>query len=195
MFFFFFSLHNASCRPSWSLAGVVGIISCGLLLLVYGESNFNPLGFAVVMTASMLSGLRWTITQVLLQGTPGSTGHGASGGPVEVLLQLTPGHSHPYYKYTGLFHLCLLQPHWLSAVPLATAKPAGYSHIADYTCTRLLQSLGTNHGHWGHTTGAYCNNVYLEPLSLLLALPASTDTACHLSLIQCNVEDESAVAQ
>ncbi|KAL3137738.1 hypothetical protein ABBQ38_005002 [Trebouxia sp. C0009 RCD-2024] len=77
-------------RPSWSLAGVVGIISCGLLLLVYGESNFNPLGFAVVMTASMLSGLRWTITQVLLQGTPGSSGHGASGGPVEVLLQLTP---------------------------------------------------------------------------------------------------------
>lgn len=70
---------------------MVGIISCGLLLLVYGESNFNPLGFAVVMTASMLSGLRWTITQVLLQGTPGSSGHGASGGPVEVLLQLTPG--------------------------------------------------------------------------------------------------------
>ena len=69
----------------------MGIISCGLLLLVYGESNFNPLGFAVVMTASMLSGLRWTITQVLLQGTPGSSGHGASGGPVEVLLQLTPG--------------------------------------------------------------------------------------------------------
>ena len=51
------------------------------------------LGFVVVMTASMLSGLRWTITQVLLQGTPGSSGHGASGGPVEVLLQLTPGES------------------------------------------------------------------------------------------------------
>ncbi len=79
------------CRPSWSLAGIVGIISCGLLLLVYGESHFNLVGFVVVMTASMLSGLRWTITQVLLQGTPGSSGHGASGGPVEVLLQLTPG--------------------------------------------------------------------------------------------------------
>ena len=69
----------------------MGIISCGLLLLVYGESHFNMVGFVVVMTASMLSGLRWTITQVLLQGTPGSSGHGASGGPVEVLLQLTPG--------------------------------------------------------------------------------------------------------
>lgn len=79
-----------ACRPSWNLAAVVGIISCGLLLLVYGETRFNLLGFVVVMIASMLSGLRWTITQVLLQGT-GQTGHGAAGGPVEVLLQLTPG--------------------------------------------------------------------------------------------------------
>jgi len=93
------------CRPSWSLAGIVGIISCGLLLLVYGESHFNLLGFVVVMTASMLSGLRWTITQVLLQGTPGSSGHGASGGPVEVLLQLTPGKhcSAPFFVCISLF--------------------------------------------------------------------------------------------
>ena len=77
-------------RPSWNLAAVVGIISCGLTLLVYGETRFNLLGFVIVMIASMLSGLRWTITQVLLQGT-GQSGHGASGGPVEVLLQLTPG--------------------------------------------------------------------------------------------------------
>lgn len=69
----------------------MGIISCGLLLLVYGESHFSLLGFMVVMTASMLSGLRWTITQVLLQGSPGSSGHSASGSPIEVLLQLTPG--------------------------------------------------------------------------------------------------------
>ncbi len=97
------------CRPSWSLAGIVGIISCGLLLLVYGESHFNLVGFVVVMTASMLSGLRWTITQVLLQGTPGSSGHGASGGPVEVLLQLTPGErcSAPF---SWLMHLPVLVP-------------------------------------------------------------------------------------
>ena len=98
------------CRPSWSLAGIVGIISCGLLLLVYGESHFNLVGFVVVMTASMLSGLRWTITQVLLQGTPGSSGHGASGGPVEVLLQLTPG------KH------CSAPSSWLMHLPVFGAK-------------------------------------------------------------------------
>ena len=38
-------------------------------MLVAGETQFNLIGFILVMTASMLSGLRWTITQVLLQGT------------------------------------------------------------------------------------------------------------------------------
>jgi hypothetical protein len=56
-------------RPSWSLAGVVAIISLGLTLLVAGETKFNMVGFVLVMLASMLSGLRWTITQVLLQGS------------------------------------------------------------------------------------------------------------------------------
>jgi drug/metabolite transporter (DMT)-like permease len=55
-------------RPSWSLAAVVGVITCGLLLLVAGETQFHAVGFVLVMTAAMLSGLRWTITQVLLQG-------------------------------------------------------------------------------------------------------------------------------
>lgn len=109
---------------------MVGIISCGLLLLVYGESNFNPLGFAVVMTASMLSGLRWTITQVLLQGTPGSSGHGASGGPVEVLLQLTPGAPHAHYCHTGLLQpRCSLQ--WYCLL-LKELQAKGYCDIFSY---------------------------------------------------------------
>lgn len=48
---------------------VVVIISAGLGLLVAGETEFNLAGFVIVMVASALSGLRWTITQVLLQGT------------------------------------------------------------------------------------------------------------------------------
>ena len=66
--------YYCPCRPSWNLAAVVGIISLGLTLLVKGETQFDLVGFILVMTASMLSGLRWTITQVLLQGTEG--GHG-----------------------------------------------------------------------------------------------------------------------
>ena len=47
------------------------MISLGLVLLVKGETQFDLLGFVLVMSASMLSGLRWTITQVLLQGADG----------------------------------------------------------------------------------------------------------------------------
>lgn len=66
-------------RPSWDLAGVVCVISIGLMLLVAGEVDFHLVGFLLVMTASALAGLRWTITQVLLQGS-NATGHGELGG-------------------------------------------------------------------------------------------------------------------
>ena len=53
-------------------------------MLVAGETQFNLIGFVLVMTASMLSGLRWTITQVLLQGTD------AHGKQRSLLFQYTP---------------------------------------------------------------------------------------------------------
>ena len=62
---------------------MVGVISAGLALLVAGETQFDALGFALVMAASALSGLRWTITQLQLQG---SDGHGAA--PVAALPNL-----------------------------------------------------------------------------------------------------------
>ncbi|KAG7670945.1 hypothetical protein Ndes2437A_g04581 [Nannochloris sp. 'desiccata'] len=74
-------------KPSWSLAAVVSVISCGLLLLVAGETKFDLLGFILVMSAAALAGLRWTITQILLQGHKHEA---SSGGPVEVIYHLTP---------------------------------------------------------------------------------------------------------
>lgn len=68
--------HACVCRPSWGLGGVVGVIVTGLALLVEGETDFDPLGFSLVMTASCLSGLRFTLTQVLLHGH----GHTNTGG-------------------------------------------------------------------------------------------------------------------
>eukprot|EP00887_Chlorella_sp_A99_P007579 scaffold28.g7579.t1 len=79
-------------QPSWQLGGVVCVISAGLLLLVAGETRFDLVGFLLVMSAAMLAGLRWTITQVLLQGAPGASA--AHGSPVEVLHQLTPVMGH-----------------------------------------------------------------------------------------------------
>jgi hypothetical protein len=48
----------------------------GLLLLVQGEAEFDTTGFALVMSASCMSGLRFTLTQLLLHGSKGA----AEGG-------------------------------------------------------------------------------------------------------------------
>jgi drug/metabolite transporter (DMT)-like permease len=67
-------------KPSWALGGVVAVIVAGLLLLVRGEVDFHLLGFVLVMTAACLSGLRFTLTQVLLHGRKGAGGGGGSAG-------------------------------------------------------------------------------------------------------------------
>jgi len=77
-------------KPSWSLAGVVVVISAGLLLLVKGEAEFHLLGFTLVMSAACLSGLRFTLTQVLLHGNKGESHALPLGGALEVLEILTP---------------------------------------------------------------------------------------------------------
>lgn len=70
----------------------MAIISTGILLLVYGEAEFHWMGFSLVMTAACLAGLRWSLTQVLLQGDRRPAGSAPShGGPLDVLETLMPG--------------------------------------------------------------------------------------------------------
>lgn len=88
--------------PSWGLFGVIITISGGLLLLVAGETQFHLVGFLMVMSAALLSGFRWTVTQILLQpkadtghAAPdaGADGHAHSGkgaSPVSVMYKLLP---------------------------------------------------------------------------------------------------------
>ncbi|KAG2442003.1 hypothetical protein HYH02_009795 [Chlamydomonas schloesseri] len=87
VFLLFFAFIWGIEKPNWELLMVVLVIVSGLALLVRGETKFNMLGFGLVMTASCLSGLRFTLTQVLLHGHHSSA---ALGGPLEVLELLTP---------------------------------------------------------------------------------------------------------
>ncbi|GLI64396.1 hypothetical protein VaNZ11_007662 [Volvox africanus] len=87
VFLLFFAFVWGIEKPSLELISVVVVIVGGLALLVKGETHFDLLGFGLVMTASCLSGLRFTLTQVLLHGHHHSA---ALGGPLEVLEQLTP---------------------------------------------------------------------------------------------------------
>jgi len=54
-------------KITWSLLGVILVIAIGELLTVAGEVKFDLMGFLLCLTASMLSGARWTLVQLKLQ--------------------------------------------------------------------------------------------------------------------------------
>ncbi|KAJ0678045.1 hypothetical protein HanOQP8_Chr12g0443441 [Helianthus annuus] len=63
-------ISSLPCRletPSLKLLGIMLIISVGILLTVAKETAFEFWGFIFVMLAAVMSGFRWTMTQILLQ--------------------------------------------------------------------------------------------------------------------------------
>lgn len=54
-------------RITLPLIGVILVIAMGEFLTVYGEVDFDKWGFLLCLGASVLSGLRWTLVQSLLQ--------------------------------------------------------------------------------------------------------------------------------
>lgn len=71
-------------KPSWKLGGIILVMTAGVVMMVAGETAFNIVGFALLMTASFSSGLRWSLTQILLRRTP------ATSNPFASLFFLTP---------------------------------------------------------------------------------------------------------
>ncbi|KAI3744146.1 hypothetical protein L1987_57222 [Smallanthus sonchifolius] len=63
IFAFAFRLES----PSFKLLGIMLIISAGVLLTVARETEFDLWGFIFVMLAAVMSGFRWSMTQILLQ--------------------------------------------------------------------------------------------------------------------------------
>ncbi|XP_078169733.1 nucleotide/sugar transporter family protein [Carex rostrata] len=63
LFAFAFRLES----PSAKLLGIIVIISLGVLLTVAKEAEFEFWGFVFVMMAAVMSGFRWSMTQILLQ--------------------------------------------------------------------------------------------------------------------------------
>ncbi|KAA1478127.1 TPT-domain-containing protein [Dentipellis sp. KUC8613] len=63
LFAFIFRLETFSVR----LVGVILLIVCGVLLMVATETHFVLSGLLLVLSGSALSGLRWSLTQLLLR--------------------------------------------------------------------------------------------------------------------------------
>ncbi|KAF9152188.1 Triose-phosphate Transporter [Linnemannia schmuckeri] len=84
LFAFAFKLE----RPTWTLAGVIGVICVGLFMMVMSEVDFVLIGFVQVMLASVLGGLRWSLTQLLLERT--DTKSGSLANPISTIFFLSP---------------------------------------------------------------------------------------------------------
>ncbi|KAI8595173.1 triose-phosphate transporter family-domain-containing protein [Dissophora ornata] len=84
LFAFAFKLE----RPTWTLAGVIGVICVGLFMMVMSEVDFVLVGFIQVMLASVLGGLRWSLTQLLLERS--DTKSGSLANPISTIFFLSP---------------------------------------------------------------------------------------------------------
>jgi solute carrier family 35 protein C2 len=63
LFAFLFKLE----KPSWLLSISIAIICLGVAVMVANETGFHLGGYLKIQAATILSGLRWTLTQILLK--------------------------------------------------------------------------------------------------------------------------------
>ncbi|KAL9088224.1 MAG: hypothetical protein Q9159_003207 [Coniocarpon cinnabarinum] len=80
VFAFLFRLE----KPSAKLIAIIGLMTAGVVMMVFGETAFSGIGFALLISASMFSGLRWSLTQILLKR------NAATSNPIASLFFLTP---------------------------------------------------------------------------------------------------------
>ena len=81
IFAFLFRLE----RPSIRLIGIILIITAGVILMVSSETQFQLFGMILVLSASAFGGLRWSLTQILLDKE-----HMGMGNPIATLYWLAP---------------------------------------------------------------------------------------------------------
>lgn len=85
IFILFFTLVFRLEKKSWTLIFVVFAISIGLFLTTYKATEFNVQGFLLILTASFASGLRWTLSQFVMQkSAPGMS------NPLDMLYHMQP---------------------------------------------------------------------------------------------------------
>lgn len=75
--------------PSRQLIGIIGVMSIGVIMMVAGEAHFVVSGFLLVLGAAMFSGLRWSLTQMLLRGTS-SRAINTHHDPLRTIMYLSP---------------------------------------------------------------------------------------------------------
>ena len=80
LFAFLFRLET----PSVKLVLIIATMTIGVIMMVAGETDFNALGFGLIISASFFSGFRWALTQILLLRNP------ATSNPFSSIFFLAP---------------------------------------------------------------------------------------------------------
>lgn len=96
LFILLFSLVFKLEEPNPFLIVVVLLISGGLFMFTYESTQFNLEGFIMVLLASFIGGIRWTLTQVLMQKAELGLQN-----PIDTMYHLQP------LMFLGLFPLFL----------------------------------------------------------------------------------------
>lgn len=66
-FILFFGLVLKLERKHWSQVVIVLLITTGLIMFTYKSTAFSFIGFIMVLTAAFFSGIRWTLSQLIMQ--------------------------------------------------------------------------------------------------------------------------------
>ncbi|KAL1130643.1 hypothetical protein AAG570_011885 [Ranatra chinensis] len=85
VFILIFALLLKLEQKSWSLFLIVSMISGGLAMFTYKATQFNLLGFLLVLFASVSSGVRWTVAQYVMQRSELGLDH-----PLDMLYHVQP---------------------------------------------------------------------------------------------------------
>ncbi|XP_068272391.1 solute carrier family 35 member C2 isoform X4 [Nyctibius grandis] len=94
LFILLFSLLFKLEEVRVSLLLVVLLIAGGLFMFTYKSTQFNAQGFVLVLCASFLGGIRWTLTQILMQKAELGLQN-----PIDIMFHLQP------LMFLGLFPL------------------------------------------------------------------------------------------
>lgn len=128
LFILFFSLIFKLEEPNPFLVVVVLLISCGLFMFTYKSTQFNLEGFVMVLLASFIGGIRWTLTQLLMQKAELGLQN-----PIDAMYHLQP------LMFLGLFPLFLFN----EGVSLSSSSRLfRESHLPPLLSSLLCLSVG-----------------------------------------------------
>lgn len=169
-------------KPKWSLIVIVFFISSGLFMFVYKSSQFNLEGFILVLMASFLGGIRWTLTQILSQKEElGLT------NPIDLMFHLMPT------MFIGLFPLAIghdgigffTTDHLFGAGRLLNMIPTGFQILGGGLLAFMLSTSEYLLLNQTSSLTLSISGIVKEIVTLTIATTYSGDTLSPLNLVGC----------